>query len=895
MALISGTKLGPYEIQSPLGAGGMGEVYRARDTRLGRDVAIKILPQHLSCDPDLKARFEREARAISALSHPHICHLYDIGSQDGTDYLVMELLDGETLADRLQKGGLPLKQALEYGIEIAEALEKAQKTGIVHRDLKPGNIFLTKEGAKLLDFGLAKQAAGMAAMASGSMDTMSRPLTGEGKMVGTYQYMAPEQIHGNNADARTDIFALGAVLYEMLTGRRAFEGKNEISVMSAILEKEPEPVSTAKPLTPPALDHVIQRALAKDPEERWQSAADLRAELRWIAGGGSQAGAPTVASRKEHKWFAMMLIGILIAALAMASTYYQMKAAPQAPLMVSVVPPAGVFADTLGRNGPPQISPDGSRVAFVGCKTEAASSSLAGGSKACSIWLQSLHSTDAHEVAGTSGGYLPFWSPDGAEIGFFADGKMKRVHADGGPVQLICDAEDARGGSWGVSGIIIFSPTRGSPILRVPADGGTPVAITHFAAPTSNLSYFGSHRWPHFLPDGEHFLYLSQPNGACNDLGEMHFASIDGKQDSALMRTCNSGVFASGRLLYWRDGNLVAQPFEPRHGVLSGVAVPIVGQVGLDWTFSSGEFSASSDDKLLYVPGEGITGAQLVWYDRAGRMLGTLGGSNAFSSVAISRDGSRVATDIAELGKKTNVQVIAVKENRNLMTFGVGEVGFPTWSPDGRQIYFTSNVNGPFDVFVKPADGSASEHEVVKFDNNQLGAAFLAASPDGKYLAYAVIDRDAKQDIYTVSLTGDVKPSLFLHSASVPTFSPDGRWLAYESTQSGTKEIYITPFPGGGAQYQVSTNSGERPVWSRDGKKLFYREFLTLMAVEVNSRGSTIQFSTPKALFEIAVRNLGGRWYDVSPDGRFLMNTTPATSQPRNFQLLVNWPAELKK
>ncbi len=895
MTLSSGSKLGPYEIQAPLGAGGMGEVYRARDTRLGRDVAIKVLSQHLSSDPDLKARFEREARAISALSHPHICHLYDVGSQDGTDYLVMELLEGKTLADRLPEGRLPLKQALEYGIEIAEALEKAHKSGIVHRDLKPGNIFLTKQGAKLLDFGLAKQAAGIAAMACGSMETMSRPLTSEGKIVGTYQYMAPEQIHGQTVDARADIFALGAVLYEMVTGRRAFQGKSQISVMSAILEKEPEPVSTVQPMSPPGLEHVIQRALAKDPEERWQSAADLRAELRWIAGGGSQRSVPAVESRKEHKWLAMIPTAVVIAALAAAATYYEMRPAPQTPLMASIVPPAGVFADTLGRNGPPQISPDGSRVAFVGCKTEAASSSLAGGSKACSIWLQSLRSTDAHEISGTSGGYLPFWSPDGAEIGFFADGKMKRVRADGGPVQLICDAEDARGGSWGVSGTIIFSATRGSPILRVPADGGTPVAITHFAAPTSNLSYFGSHRWPHFLPDGEHFLYLSQPNGACNNLGEMHFASVDGKQDSVLMRSCNSGVFAAGRLLYWRDGNVVAQPFEPQHGVLSGAAIPIVGQVGLDWTFSSGEFSASNDGKLLYVPGEGITGAQLVWYDRTGRTLGTLGGSNAFSSVAISRDGSRVATDTAEIGKKTNIQLIDVKENKNLMTFGVGEVGFPTWSSDGRQIYFTSNLNGPFDVFVKPADGSASEQEVVKFDSNQLGAAFPAASSDGKYLAYTVIDRDAKQDIYKISLTGDLKPSLFLHSASVPTFSPDGRWLAYESTQSGTKEIYITPFPSGGAQYLVSSNSGERPVWRHDGKELFYREFLTMMAVEVNSRGGTIQFSRPKALFEIAVRNLGGRWYDVSPDGRFLMNTTPATSQPRNFQLLVNWPAELKK
>src|SRR5579864_1613912 len=370
MALTAGTKLGPYEIQSPLGAGGMGEVYRARDTRLGRDVAIKVLPSHLSSNSDLKARFEREARAISSLNHPHICHLYDIGSQDGTDFIVMELLEGETLADRLQKGALPLKQALEVGVEIAEALEKAHKSGIVHRDLKPGNIMVTKAGAKLMDFGLARPAQAMKAMTSGSIDTMSKPLTGEGKIVGTFQYMAPEQIHGGNLDARTDIFALGAVLYEMVTGKRAFAGKSQISVMSAILEREPEPISAVQPLTPATLDHMIQRALAKDPEERWQSATDLKQELKWLSASGSQSAAGLVPVHRRGDWKIWALSAacmVLIAALCAAMFVIFKPQAPAVEVRAEITGPekTNFFLMNDDGSGPAVISPDGSNVAFT--------------------------------------------------------------------------------------------------------------------------------------------------------------------------------------------------------------------------------------------------------------------------------------------------------------------------------------------------------------------------------------------------------------------------------------------------------------------------------------------------------------------------------------------------
>jgi eukaryotic-like serine/threonine-protein kinase len=904
MALTSGMKLGPYEIIAPLGAGGMGEVYRARDTRLDRTVAVKILPSQLSDNTEAIQRFEREARTISSLNHPNICTLYDVGHQDGVDFLVMEYLEGETLQQRLLRGFLPPKQALERGIEIAEALDRAHQAGIVHRDLKPGNIVLTKTGAKLLDFGLAKPVAAIAAGGLGvgsltpstptlsvaSLTAHATPLTELGMVVGTFQYVAPEVLHGKEADARSDVFALGAMMYEMLTGKRAFEGKSQLSIMTAILEKDPE----WNAAVPAALEHVVRTCMAKEPAERWQTAHEVARELRWAAQNSSTASTSEVraASRRWRSWASGLAIVLGATALILAARYHGARALPRSPLMVSVVPPAGVFPDVAGRNGPPQISPDGSRLAFVGCKTPTASSSMAGG-RLCSIWTRSLHSTDAHEVAGTSGGYFPFWSPDGGDIAFFADGKLKRVAAGGGPVQIVCDAADARGGSWSGSGTIIFAPTRSSPILRVPANGGSPVAVTH-AAPASMLSDVGSHRWPYFLPDGEHFLYLHSPNGACGDLTQLHFASLDGKQDVSLMHTCSSAAFADGRLIFWRDGNLMAQPLDPRRGELSGTTVAVADHAAFDSLFSFGEFSASTDGKLVYVAGEGTMSAQLVWYDRTGKLLGPVGENDQYVSVAISPDGSRFVANTNPINKQ-RILVLEARGPRTLVTLRSKVGGFPVWSADGKRIYFTSNANGPFDIFVKAADGSGGEEPLLTFEKDQFGAVFLAASPDGKYLAYATLDPTTKLDIYLMGLAGDHRPQPFLQSPaneSAPSFSPDGKWLAYESDQNGRGEIFVTPFPGGGAQYQVSTNGGERPVWSRDGNQIFYRESLKLMAVAVKTQGRALELGTPSELFEVAVRNLSGRWYDVSPDGRFLMNTSPPSAQVKSFELVVNWLAE---
>ena len=905
MALASGTKLGPYEIQSPLGAGGMGEVYRARDTRLGRDVAIKVLPSHLSSDADLKARFEREARAISSLQHPHICTLHDVGHQDGIDYLVMEFLEGETLQRRLLRGALPVKQAVEFGIEVAEALDRAHQAGIVHRDLKPANIMLTKSGAKLLDFGLAKPVTTMV-MASGtssltpstptmtiaSMTARPGPLTQQGTVVGTFQYIAPEVLQGRDADPRSDVFALGAVLYEMLTGKHAFAGKSQLSIMTAILEKEPERIATV----PAQLEHVVHNCLAKEPAERWQSAHEVARELRWVAHSAetSLKGSVSSVPRTWRFWAGAIAVVLAAMALTLAATYLALRPGHEPMWTVSVVPPAGVIPATIGRNGPPQISPDGSRLAFIGCPTTQSAESLVG-STACSVWVQSLRTHAVYEVPGTNGSNAPFWSPDGREIAFFAEGKLKAVPADGGPVRIICDALDGRGGTWGTSGVILFSPARGGPVFRVPAEGGARAPVTSSTS-ESNLAVVGSHRWPHFMPDGQHFTYSSEPNGACSDLTQMHFASVDGKEDQSILHICSNASYANGHLLYWRDGNLITQPFDPRKGILSGTPVPIADHVAFDLLFGFGAFSASSEGELIYRSGEGTTKAGLVWFDRTGKQLSTLGENDRYSDVSISPDGSRVVADTFGTSG-TNILILDARGTRTVLS-SPGTMISPSWSPDGRQVYFGSNANGPFDVYVKDVDASTGERPLA-VEKGQNITMFPTTSRDGRYLAYMSEDPATKRfQIHTVALTGDRTPKLFRSSPAneiMPSFSPDGKWLAYESDQSGRSEVYISPFPSGNAQYQVSTNGGERPVWRHDIKEIYYRADLRMMAVKVNVKGDRVELDKPEALFEVAVRNLAGRWYDVSPNGRFLMNTSPATAQAPNFELVVNWPSALKK
>src|SRR5580704_4095309 len=566
MALTSGTKLGPYEIQSPLGAGGMGEVYRARDTRLDRTVAVKILPAHLADNPEARQRFEREAKTISSLNHPNICVLHDVGNEGGTAYLVMEYVQGETLEARLQKGPLPLEQVLKLGAQIADALEKAHRAGIVHRDLKPGNIMLTPGGAKLLDFGLAKPAAGLTTRLSSqgnltpSTPTMNMsvlaakpdPLTQQGSIVGTFQFMAPEVLQGQEADARSDIFSFGCVLYEMITGKRAFEGKSQISVASAILEKEPEPITKVQPMAPAALDHVLQGCLAKEPEARWQSAADIGRELRWIATSGSGASeAPALAApgASKAKWLERGLWAGLAALLLGAVLWLTLRSpTPEQTLRSYLPPPTDTGFDFTGDfSGPPAIAPDGSAVAFCARSK----------SDKDAIWVQRFNDLTAKKLEGTEGGSFPFWSADAKSLGFFADGHLKKVPAEGGPVTVLADTPNARGGSWNQDNVIIYEPDYRDSLWRIPAGGGTPARLTKFEGGKHT-----THRWPSFLPDGKHFLFFATNHSGNSEQG-IYYGSLEDGSFKHVVDSESQGVYANGYLLYHLQSQLMAQKFDP--------------------------------------------------------------------------------------------------------------------------------------------------------------------------------------------------------------------------------------------------------------------------------------------------------------------------------------------
>ncbi len=590
MPLSSGTKLGPYEIQSALGAGGMGEVYRARDTRLDRTVAIKILSAHLSANSELAARFEREARAISSLNHPHICHLYDIGTQDGTAYLVMEYLEGETLADRLRKGPLPLKQALDFAIQISDALALAHRAGILHRDLKPGNVMLTPSGAKLLDFGLAKSSAPLAASGTAAISNMTpstptltiaelttpvKALTQKGTVVGTFQYMAPEILRGSEADARSDIFSLGCVLYEMFTGHRAFEGKSQLSVMTAILEKDPDPVSQVTPTSPPALDHVVKTCLEKNPDDRFQTVHDVKLQLQWIATGGSQSQAALPVSPRSSSRLPWLLTAAALLIAAASLVYPRLTPHPAPVMRSSILPPAGTnFVTMVPSSGPAVISPDGSRLAFLARDDKGK----------ILLYLRPLASPTPLPLPGTDEATYPFWSADSRDIGFFAQGKVKRVNASGGPVQTLCDAPNGRGGAWNKEGIILFTPSATASLFRVPASGGTPELATKL-----NLSRAeNSHRWPRFLPDNRHFLFWGR--SALGSEQALMAGTLGSLETKVILKGVTTAIYSSGYILFLREQTLLAQPFDPKNLELSGEATPIAEHIAVNGATGAPDF-----------------------------------------------------------------------------------------------------------------------------------------------------------------------------------------------------------------------------------------------------------------------------------------------------------------
>ena len=885
MSLNSGNKLGPYEIVAPLGAGGMGEVYRARDTRLRRDVAIKVLPSDLSSDPHVKARFEREARAISSLNHPHICCLYDIGSQDGTYFLVMELLEGETLGEQLKKGALPLRQVVEYGIQIAEALQGAHKNGIVHRDLKPGNIMLTRSGAKLLDFGLAKPTPSIVAAASTPMETLSESLTTEGTVVGTYQYMAPEQVEGKPADARSDIFALGAVLYEMGTGHHAFSGKHRLSVMSAILERDPEPMSTIEPRTPPALEHVVRTCMAKDPEQRWQSAGDVARAMQSIAlNGSSVTGNRRVLPQRERlAWTLVVVLAVVIIVGAVRNW----RPAPLPETFIirsSIVAPPGSAFRFLGFESGFALSPDDRRLAYIAPVGEGRTA----------LWVRSLDSPPGQPLPATEGATSPFWSPDSRVIGFFSGGKLKRVDVAGGLPLTVCAAPDARGGTWNRAGDILFGSHVDKPIYRVPAAGGMPVAVTRLDTARKERS----HQWPYFLPDGRHFLYLGGDPYAPpeSNINGIFVASLDSAKDKFLGKANSGAVYASGYLLFLLGTTLMAQPLDQQRLEVHGEPVSLAEEVQFDEFRLSGLFSVSPNGILAYAESSQGTGLQLEWFDRTGRRLGTIPDKSAYCCPQLSPDGSKVVYDAASGGKRDVWVYDSRRGTKTRLTFGAQNAGTAVWAPDAGHIIFSSNRNGQFGIYQRVSDGSGAEDTLLPVSE---GAKFpWSWSRDGRFVTYFQLGPNTDAHLWILPLTGNHKPFRFAQGEFAETggaFFPDGKWLTYWTDETGRDEVYAAAFPGPGSRYQISTNGGADVSLRRDGKEIFYiSPDHKMMAAAVHEQGTSLEVSVPRALFDIYPYSLTPI-YDVTPDGqRFIINTFDEQS-PSPITMVSNWPALLNK
>ena len=890
MTLSAGARLGPYEIVSPLGAGGMGEVYRAKDTRLDRAVAVKVLSDRLTATDEVRQRFEREAKAISSLAHPNICTLYDVGREGETDFLVMELLEGESLAQRLEQGPLAIDEVLRHGIQIADALERAHSAGIVHRDLKPGNVFLTERGVKLLDFGLAKLHAASpqsSVTQLGRLPTeqLSAPLTSAGMILGTFQYMSPEQLEGRESDARSDLFALGCVLYEMATGKKAFTGASQASLIGAIMHAAPPPVSSLAALSPPALDRVIATCLAKDPKDRWHTAHDVRLQLAWIAEGGSQVGlpAPVAHHRKNRERLAWSVAAALaLAAVGLAIGFVRRAPAVARTVRFEIPPPA-----QLAATGAPMISPDGRQIAFVGTDPQGKSQ----------LWLRALEALQARPLAGTEGVNTlvrPFWSPDSRFLAYFVDGKVMKIPVDGGPPQKICDTSVGAGdGTWSEQGVILFDGGPNDPIQRVDAAGGEP--RVEQAGGQGEQPYQVA--WPQFLPDGKHFLFIAF--GGAETVNGVRLAELDDETSRRVVGGLSRAELAPpSSLLFVRESTLVAQEFDASSAQLVGEPVPVAEGLGIT-AVGLAEFSASRNGVLVYRAGQ-AEADRLAWIDLDGGRTASASDPGEGHNPALSPDGRWLAVDFDE-GKNQDIWLRDLKRGvRSRFTTDAKAERAPLFTPDGKGVLFSRDEGASgWSIVYKSLDGPA---ERVLVPPAPIQAA-IAITPDGSRLLYAVRKVTAgvaESDLLVTDLaTGGAGEPYAASSFSEVrgSFSPDGRWLAYQSNESGRNEIYIQAFPKPGRKWQISTEGGTEPTWAPGGAHIYYiGADRRLMRVETKTEPS-FDAGIPEALFPLQLAQIPSRnrWV-LAPDAKRLLGvSTDDDASATPTTVVLHWDAALAK
>jgi eukaryotic-like serine/threonine-protein kinase len=899
MPLPAGARLGPYEVTGLVGAGGMGEVHAARDTRLDRTVAIKILPATLAADPSFRERFEREARTLSRLNHPNICTVYDVGRDAGVDYLVMEYLEGRTLAAVLEQGPMPVDEALRVARQVADALIAAHRHGIIHRDLKPANVLIVGAGsrgggtAKLVDFGLAKQAA--VAVAS-TMETQvpeptrAAPLTGTGMILGTFQYMAPEQVEGHDADARTDIWGFGCLLYEMLTGRRAFDGATQASLIAAILERQPAPVDLPDAALTPALNRLIAACLEKDPDERFQSMRDVRRELDWIPEAGiARTVVPAGGWSSRWRMAVAAVTGMLLIAGTAAVVIDMQPAANSGPPVAFTVGipargytmgPAGAFGGA--GSGMPAVSPDGSRIAY-----------LAHTATQTSIWIRELSRLEPQAVRGTSGATGLFWSPDGASIGFFANGKLKTVHLPTGREEMVCDAPSGFGGSWGADGTILFSPAERSAIYRVDAHGGTPTAVTTIVSGAEQ-----SHRWPQFLPDGRHFLFMPWSDGSTKRA--VMLGSLDGAAPRKLFDSQSGGVLAGDHILFVVDTppRVMAWGFDPQTRELRGSAFRLVDDDNVDYHWVTGEPNASAAGATLaYTTGK-YRRSQLTWVDRTGRTAGTVGEPGVYFDPSLSNDGSLLAVERFDAGRGSgDIWTVDLARGAfSRLTSAAGYETTPVWSPDGRVAYGSDQTEIP-NIFVKSPTGASAEEVLIASGSRGFPTDW---SRDGRHVVFMLNGGTTQNDIWLFE-TGSRQMRPLIASPFAEGWgriSPDGQWIAYASNESQQPEIYVQSFPAGGVKLQVSTSGGGQPQWRSDGRELFYiAPDNTVMAAGIRAAPGRLEASKPEVLFTAnvdqskSIRNQ----YAVTPDGQRFLLLSLVDGHTSPVVAILNWRGLLRQ